>query len=229
MYDFPDFKLCTVKGPMGCVVRRHATSKELGDIDEQDQEDIWGVPVSSEDENDNGSACDDDEARSEAGEKQLPMKVQRKIGVGDAWRLQIKALSARTARELLRTAAASSDVVLRQVKGRVSQNGSMPPAKKSRRVDGTAKGSRDAQVVTSQVLKTAPTVPKTLVPISFRKRTSSEENEEASAVDALDTRSVYDLLSNASKILPAIHKLGKARFDEVNKAKSGLRDFKGYI
>ncbi|KAK3635201.1 hypothetical protein LTR56_014810 [Elasticomyces elasticus] len=81
----------------------------------------------------------------------------------------------------------------------------------------------------TQVLKTAPTVSKTSMPVSSRKRTSARDNTEASAVDALDTKSVYDLLFNASKIVPAIHKLGKAKFDEVNKAQRGLRDSKGYI
>ncbi|KAK5699431.1 hypothetical protein LTR17_023241 [Elasticomyces elasticus] len=233
MFCFPGVKLCTVKGPMGCIVRKFATPKELGKADEEEDEEIWGVPFSSGIDSDDGSVRENDEARRKVSEKEPSVKkVQRRIGLGDAWRHQVKALNDRTARELLRVAAASSDVVLQQVREKMIADCSMPPAKKSKRADGTAQECLDeptAVEITSQVPKIAPTAPKTSMSISSKKRTSSEDNEEASAVDTLDTKSVYDLLFNASKIVPAIHKLGKAKFEEVNKAKRGLRDSKGYI
>ncbi|KAK3635202.1 hypothetical protein LTR56_014811 [Elasticomyces elasticus] len=143
MFGFPGVKLCTVKEPMGCIVRKFATSKDLGEADEEDEE-IWGVPFSSGIDSDDGSVHEGDEARRKVSEKEPSVKkVQRRIGLGDAWRHQVKALDDRTARELLRVAAASSDVVLQQVREKMIADGSMPPAKKSKRVDGTAQECLD--------------------------------------------------------------------------------------
>ncbi|KAK5727764.1 hypothetical protein LTR17_012526 [Elasticomyces elasticus] len=232
MFGFPGVKLCTDKGPMGCIVRKFATSKELGEADEEEDEEIWGVPFSSGLDSDDGSVREVDQARRKVSEKEPSVKkVQRRIGLGDVWRHQVRALSDRTARELLRGAAASSDVVLQQVKEKIIQDGTTPPAKKSKRVDGTIQKCSN-EIATVQVVihnSPSPVVLKTFISTSSRKRKFSNRDTEASAIDALHTESVHGLLLNASKIVPAVHKLAKAKFDEINKSDGQLRDPGAFI